>query len=158
MTTAYSGTSGPLRWYFRVPIVTCVVVLRDPYPPGLHGDSADLRRKHTIGISKPHGGTSGPLNMFLRWYFETPKYASSVVLRDPRITMMVVLRGTLWWYFEVPIVGLRGPLGWYFGVRWNQFWWYFEVPNAKIICAFAGILAYEQRVIVVLKYCCFPCF
>src|SRR5215208_308180 len=72
MATAYSGTSGPSRWYFRVPIITCVVVLRDPHPPARHGDSADLRRKRRIGISKPHGGTSGPLNMLLWWYFETP--------------------------------------------------------------------------------------
>jgi hypothetical protein len=81
-----------------------------------------------------------------------------VVLRDPRITVMVVLWGTLWWYFGVPIVGLRDPLWWYFGVRWNRFSWYFEVPNAKIICHFAGILVHEPRVPVVLKYCCFSCF
>src|SRR3712207_1922103 len=64
---------------------------------------------------------------------------------------MVVLRGTLWWYFGVLMVGLRGPLGWYFGVRWSRFWWYFEVPNAKRICLFAGILAHEPRVLVVLN-------
>jgi hypothetical protein len=40
-----------------------------------------------------------------------------VVVRDPRTTVMVVLRDTLWWYFGAPIVGLRGPLRWYFGVR-----------------------------------------
>src|SRR5215208_1672161 len=80
-----------------------------------------------------------------------------VVFRDPRITVMVVLRGTLWWYFRVPIVALRGPLRWYFGVRWNRFWWYFEVPNAKIIWSFAGILAHEPRVLVVLNKCCFSC-
>ena len=100
-----------------------------------------------IGISKTRGGTSGTLNMLLRWYFETP-----------RMTVMVVLWGTLGWYFGVPIVGLRDPLWWYFGVRWNRFWWYFEVPNAKIICHFAGILVHEPRVLVVLKYCCFSCF
>jgi hypothetical protein len=100
-----------------------------------------------IGISKTRGGTSGTLNMLLRWYFETP-----------RMTVMVVLWGTLGWYFGVPIVGLRDPLWWYFGVRWNRFWWYFEVLNAKIICHFAGILVHEPRVLVVLKYCCFSCF
>src|SRR5215212_10244682 len=70
-----------------------------------------------------------------------------VVLRDPRATVMVVLRGTLWWYFGVLIAGLR-----------DRLWWYFEVPNAKIICHFAGILVHEPRVLVVLKHCCFSCF
>jgi hypothetical protein len=72
MATAYSGTSGPSWWYFGVPIVTCVVVLRGPHPLARHGYPPDLRRKRAIGISKPHGGTSGPLNMLLRWLFETP--------------------------------------------------------------------------------------
>ena len=147
MATAYSGTSGPSQWYFGVPIVTSVVVLRDPHTPARHGDSVDLRRKHTIwDLETP------------QWYFGTPKYASTMVPRDPRITVMVVLQGMLWWYFGVPTVGLRGPLGWYFGVRGNLFWWYFKVPNAKTTYPFAGTSTHEPRVLVVSKHCCFSCF
>ena len=93
----HGGTSEPLSssawWYFGT-----------PHSPSRHGNPADLRRKRMIGISKTRGGTSGTLNMLLRWYFETP-----------RMTVMVVLWGTLGWYFEIPCGGTSGSDGTGFG-------------------------------------------
>ena len=100
----------------RCPIVTCMVVLLDPHPPARRGNSADIRRKRTVEISKPHGGTSVPLNTLLWWYFETPHRCDGgtsgyvvVVFRGPyggaSRSLRVVLRGPM----EPVLVVLRGP-------------------------------------------------
>src|SRR5215213_9599554 len=93
----HGGTSGslslPAWWYFGT-----------PHPPARHGDSADLRRKRTIGISKPHGGisrpphyrdggTSGYVVVVLQGPYSGTSRSLKVVLRGPMEPVLVVLRG-----------------------------------------------------------------
>src|SRR5215204_3264119 len=108
-----------------------------------------------VVLRAPHGGTSGSLSLPAWWYFGTPhppaRHGDSADLRRKRTIGISKPHGgtsgplnmLLWWYFETPTLLFR---------------WYFEVPNAKIICPFAGILAHEPRVLVVLNNCCFSCF